>query len=182
MSSFKQSIEQYRLRITSAFLPVELTCARIRIAPTGAPRRPASGRPQRESRVTGRSAICPNRAFPIGSGARRTDGVVLELKDRRRRSDRPARCQPASRSTRHRRQRRGGAVANVAGRTAGSRPRAGRRALHRHQNHELTSAHRLRTRARPASRRDLRPPCDTAIGTSPKFSGITPDLHINYRK
>lgn len=31
MSSFKQSIEQYRLRITSAFLPVELTCARIRI-------------------------------------------------------------------------------------------------------------------------------------------------------
>jgi hypothetical protein len=31
MSNFRQPIGQYRLRITSAFLPVELTCASIRI-------------------------------------------------------------------------------------------------------------------------------------------------------
>ena len=37
---------------------------------------------------------------------------------------------------------------------------------------EPPSVHRLRERANPGSRSDLRPPCDSAIGTSPKFSRI----------
>jgi hypothetical protein len=75
MSSFKQSIAQYRLRITSAFLPVELTCARIRIAPASARRRPAGVRPPGIVDSAGAGGCERRRREPLDRG-RELDAVL----------------------------------------------------------------------------------------------------------
>jgi hypothetical protein len=80
MSNFKQPIEQSRLRITSAFLPVELTCAHICICTGPHARGGALGPghvPERAPARTGR-ALRSNLAFPIGIACSLTDQLALD--------------------------------------------------------------------------------------------------------
>jgi hypothetical protein len=120
-------------------------------------------------RATGRSAIPFNRAFPIGIGARLTDEVALDLVT--------VAGDPTGPRGATRRHRRPGIVDGAG--PAVSRPRARRCASHQHRALNHLFAHRLRTCANARPRRDLRPLCDTVIGTSPKFSGITSHLDSN---
>lgn len=66
MSSFKQTNGHYRLRITSAFLPVELTCARMRSVVSVPASKPVVSDPFML-------------AFPIGISFPLTDKIALDL-------------------------------------------------------------------------------------------------------
>jgi hypothetical protein len=157
--------------------------------------------PARIRRVTSRSASCFNRAFPIGSGVRRTGELALDLEIV---AGDPLSPRGTSGVVDPGIVDNAGAVVLVGpvgrdlgtadrlpdpagptgplrtpapARTGPSRPRA--RAVWRTgTGSEPPSAHHLRMRANLAVRRDLRPLCDTAIGTSPKILRITPDRDV----